>query len=117
MSGGMVSRVVVCGVVGGEGVSNALVCGGVVLGVVVCGGLGSRALVCKGVLLAAVVCRAMVRGLWYARLWCLSKWCGSVGLWVKAPPITPPPPSGTPPPHLDNRLKCGLESVFVRLIF
>ena len=27
------------------------------------------------------------------------------------------PPPLTPPPHLDNRLKCSLESVFVRIIF
>ena len=87
------------------------------LGAVVCVGLVSKAVVCGGVVLAAVVCRAMVCGLWYARLWCWVLWCGTVGLWVKMPLISPPTTCKTLPPHLHDRLKCSLASLFFGVIF
>ena len=101
--GGVVSSVVVCGAVGGEGFSRALVCWGLLLGAMVCGGLVSRAVVCGCVVLAAAVCRAMVCGLWYARLWFLVLQCCTVGLWVKTPPI--PPPHSGPHPRLGQPLQ------------
>ena len=99
----------------GGGGSKALLCWNVVFGAVVCVGLVSRAVVCAGVVFAAVACTPMVCGLWYARLWCWVPWCGSVGLWMKTPAITPR--LRIPAPPLDNHLKCGLHHVFFVSIF
>ena len=59
--------------------------------------------------MCAVVCIVVVLGdvMWH---------CRAVG---QNSSHNPPPPTTcrTPPPHLDNCLKCGLASVFVRLIF
>ena len=84
-------RVVVSRDVLGGGGRRAVLWGWVVIRAVVCGGVMFRALVSGG-----VVSRAMVCGLWYASLCCWPLWCGSVGLWVKTPPIPSLPPHPTP---------------------
>ena len=122
----VVCGVVVCGVVmfgalvfGGV-VSMVVVCGGVMLGILVCGGWlpVARAAVCKvsdyakGGGLAAVGGGGL--GLWYASLWSWVPWCGGVGLWVKTPPIIPPPPAT---PTLRQLLKLRPRVCFYQVNF